>query len=205
MITRRLLWSVLGIVALWHPASSESGRFDAIKERLASAECVRLDFINIIYSEIFDIVDSTVGSACIASDGRYRVELGDDTYLYDGTDLHSYSRENNQVVIEAIDPDADAGSEVTFLTHLEEFFETEAQSSGNSYRLRRRKDSAGDLPDSMTVILDPQKLQIDRLEFFDINDEFNIIELLNQQLDSACTEADFTPNFPDSVETVKLR
>lgn len=205
MMMRRLLWSVLGIVALWQLAASESGRFDAVKERLASAACVRLDFINIIHSDIFDIVDSTFGSACLASDGRYRVMLGDDTYLYDGTDLHSYSKENNQVVIEAIDPDADAGSEVTFLTHLEEFFETSAPASGNSYRLRRRKHSVGDLPDSMTVILDPEKLQIDRLEFFDINDEFNIIELLNQQLDSACTEADFTPNFPDSVETVKLR
>lgn len=205
MMTRRLLWSVLGIVALWHPAASESGRFDRVKERLASAECVRMDFINIIHSEIFDIVDSTTGSACLASDGRYRVRLGDDTYLYDGSDLHSYSRENNQVVVEAVDPDSDAGREVTFLTRLEELFETKGQPTANSYRLSRRKDSMEDLPDSMTVIVDPERLLINRVEFYDINDEFNIIELLNQNLDSACTDRDFTPNFPDSVETVKLR
>ena len=205
MMRQRLLWPVLGIVALCHSATPDSGRFDAVKERLASAECVRLDFVNIIHSDIFDIVDTSFGSVCLASDGRYQVRLGDDTYLYDGRDLHSYSKENNQVVVETVDADSDAGSEVTFLMRLEELFETKAQQTANSYNLLRRKDSVGDLPDSMTVIIDPEKLQIDRLEFYDINDEFNIIELLHQQLDSACTETDFAPNFPDSVETVKLR
>ena len=133
------------------------------------------------------------------------MSLGDDTYLYDGTDLHSYSKDNNQVVVEAVDPDADAGREVTFLTRLEELFETRGRDSEDSYRLRRRKGSMEDLPDSMTVTVDPENLRIDRLEFFDINEEFNVIELLNQRLDSACTEVDFIPNFPDSVETVKLR
>lgn len=194
----------MALVVLCCPVGADSGPFDAVKKRLASAGCVRLDFINIIHSDIFDMVDSTHGSACLASDGRYLVTLGDDTYLYDGTHLHSYSRENNQVVIESIDPDSDAGSGVTFLTHLEELFETEAGSSDNSFRLRRRKNSEGDLPDSMTVVINREKLQIDRLEFFDINEEFNVFELLNQQLDSLCTETDFRPNFPDSVETVKL-
>ncbi|MDH3891587.1 MAG: outer membrane lipoprotein carrier protein LolA [candidate division Zixibacteria bacterium] len=204
MKTLRLLWPALGFVAIGHAATSEADRFEAVKTRLASAECVRLDFVNVIHSDIFDVVDSTFGSACLASDGRYRVRLGDDTYLYDGTDLHSYSRENNQVVIEAVNADSEAFSEVRFLTHLEEFFETQPQSSANSYRLLRRRDSVGDLPDSMTVIIHSEKLQIDRLEFFDINDEFNTIELLHQQLDSVCTEVDFIPNFPDSVETVKM-
>jgi outer membrane lipoprotein-sorting protein len=133
------------------------------------------------------------------------VSLGDDIYLYDGHNLHSYSKENNQVIIEAVDPESDVGREVTFLIRLEELFETESQTTKNSWRLLRRKGTEEDLPDSMVVTINSDRLQIDRLEFYDINDEFNIIELHNQQLDSTCTTTDFVPNFPDSVETVKMR
>ncbi len=178
--------------------------FDRIKSRLAGAGCVRLEFVSIIESEIFDLVDSTSGTACLASDGRYHVTLGPDSYLYDGRLLYSFSYENNQVLIETVGDTTDYGREITFVTRLDEFYETFSLPTRERYRLLLRPGIAGDLPDSMTVVISGDPPTIRRLEYYDINDEFNCIELLNQQLDATCADDDFTPAFPDSAETVKL-
>ena len=178
--------------------------FDRVKSRLAGAGCVRLEFASIIESEIFDLVDSTSGTACLASDGRYHVTLGPDSYLYDGRLLWSFSHENNQVLIETVGDTTGHGREITFVTRLDEFYDTFSLPTRNRYRLLLRPGITGDLPDSMTVVIDGDPPAIRRLEYYDINDEFNRIELLNQQLDSVCADDDFIPAFPDSVETVKL-
>ena len=178
--------------------------FDRIKSRLAGAGCVRLEFVSIIESEIFDLVDSVSGTACLASDGRYHVTLGPDSYLYDGRLLWSFSYENNQVLIETVGDTTDHAREITFVTRLDEFYETFSLPRGNRYRLLLRPGIAGDLPDSMTVLISGNPPVIRRLEYYDINDEFNRIELLSQQLDTICADDDFTPAFPDSAETVKL-
>ena len=192
-------------MALALSTDAEAGDdFDRIKSRLAEAACVRLEFVSIIESEIFDLVDSTSGTACLASDGRYHVTLGPDSYLYDGRLLYSFSYENNQVLIETVGDTTDHGREITFVTRLDEFYETFSLPTRNRYWLLLRPGITGDLPDSMTVLISGEPPVIRRLEFYDINDEFNRIELLNQQLDTICADDDFTPAFPDSAETVKL-
>ena len=178
--------------------------FDRIKEELADASCVRIAFVSIVESEIFDVVDSTFGTAYIARDGRYHVRLGSDSYLYDGHFLHSYSEENNQVVVEQVDTIIAVGSTVSFITRLDEFYKTQRLKADREYRLRKKSDSGGDLPDSMIVAIDPEKLRIVRLEYLDINEEPNTIILLEQSIDSICVQGEFEPAFPDSVEVLKL-
>ncbi|MCK4460705.1 MAG: outer membrane lipoprotein carrier protein LolA [candidate division Zixibacteria bacterium] len=199
-----LLSTVLCMVLVLSVIAQADDDFDRIKNRLAEAGCVRLEFVSIIESEIFDLVDSMRGTACLASDGRYYVTLGPDNYLYDGRLLYSFSHENNQVLIEEVGDTTDYGREITFVTRLDEFYETIFLPTRNRYRLFLRSGITGDLPDSMTVVIDGDPLAIRRIEFYDINDEFNRIELLSRQLDSVCADDDFIPAFPDSAETVKL-
>ncbi len=202
MKTKPLILCLLAIISLCVTATAEKEPFEQIKDRLATAQCVRLEFLNVIYSDIFDLVDSTYGYACLASDGRYRVTIGTDTYLFDGEYLHSYSEENNQVVVEPYYSDME--SEITFITRLDDLYTTAKTDDPERFHLTLRKKTEGELPDSMTVMIDPVDRLISRLEYYDINDELNLIILLSQELDSLCNESDFSPNFPDSVEILRL-
>lgn len=179
--------------------------FQRVKQELAEAVCARFDFVGILESDIFDEVDSTYGTAYLAKDGRFRVEMGEEVYLYDAQYLYTYSPENNQVTIESIADDEELGKEILFLTHLDELYTTAFLKPG-VYRLKKKERTSerDEIPDSLTVFLTPNQRRIERLEYLDINDERNTILILKQHIDSVCDDDIFVPDFPDSVERVKL-
>ncbi len=182
----------------------DQDRFEIVKKQLTEAACTRIEFLSIIESDIFDLVDTAEGSAYLARDGRFRVAVGMDLYLYDLQRLYSYSSENNQVVIEDVTGGADVGKEVSFIVHFDELYETRVIEAGRSYQLVKKSDRATDTPDSLTVYLAPDTLVLERLEYLDVNEEPNVIIILHQGTDTRCEDSQFQPRFPDSVETVRL-
>ena len=184
--------------------SAAADRFGAIKEQLAQAACTRFEFISIIESEIFDVTDSATGTAYIARDGRFNVTLGEDRYLFDLSFMYSYSAENNQVVIEKVSDKEGVSREISFITRLDELYETHTIRPGKSYRLLKKPGEKGDIPDSVTVFIAQDTLQLERLEYLDINEERNVIVILKQQTGKDCDDEQFEPAFPDSVERIKL-
>jgi hypothetical protein len=199
--------TVLRVVFLWLVCLSigaAADRFDTIKEQLSQAVCTRFEFISIIESEIFDATDSAVGTAYIARNGRFNVTVGEDQYLYDLRFLYSYSAENNQVVIEKVSGRAQISREISFITHLDELYETHTIPTGKFYRLLKKPGEKSDIPDSVTVFIAQDTLKLERLEYFDINEERNVIVILKQQICKDCDRKQFEPAFPDSVERIKL-
>jgi len=185
-------------------ASATADRFDTIKEQLAQAACTRFEFVSIIESEIFDAADSAASTAYIARDGRFNVTLGEDRYLFDLRFLYSYSAENNQVVIEKVSDQAQVSREISFITRLDELYETHTIRPGKSYRLLKKPGEKSDIPDSVTIFIAPDSLQLERLEYLDINEERNVIVILKQQTGKDCDKKQFEPAFPDSVEKIRL-
>lgn len=177
--------------------------FDKLKDKLAGAKCVRLDFLSIIESDIFERIDTTRGTAYIADDGRYLVVLGDDEYLYNLELLYSYSKVNNQVTIEKID--SRTGEDVVFVMRLDSLYNTAVVRKDLEYRLVK-KDSVfeSNIPDSLDLFMEPDKLVLVEIKYFDVNDELNRIVFLRQDFGSVCDENRFTPQFPDSVEKIEL-
>ncbi|MCH7947459.1 MAG: hypothetical protein IIC66_06635 [candidate division Zixibacteria bacterium] len=45
---------------------------------------------------------------------------------------------------------------------------------------------------------------IAEIRYIDINEDLNRVEFLTQKTDSSCSARGFAPDFPDSVEKVKL-
>ncbi len=185
-------------------AGLAADRFGTIREQLAEAACTRLEFVSIIESEIFEAADSAAGTAYIAHDGRFNVTLGEDRYLFDLRFLYSYTAENNQVVIEEVADQAQITREISFVTRLDELYETQTVAPGKSYRLLKKAGEKSDIPDSLTVYIAPDVLQLERLEYFDINEERNVIVIRKQQTSKDCDETQFEPAFPDSVERIRL-
>ncbi len=178
--------------------------FQSIKDRFAAAPCVSIDFLSILHSEVFASVDTQNCSAYLARDGRYLVAIGTDVYLCDNHLQYSYSASNNQVVEQKADSSAGEARQLAYITRLDELYKTTILESDKVYKLTRREKSAGSLPDSMTVTIDKSKGRIVRIDYFDINDERVSIVLLGESVLKTCDDSKFVPNFPDSVETVKL-
>ena len=187
------------------PASSRGAdKFADIKAVLKSAHCVRFEFVSILHSSIFRQTDSSAGSAIIARDGRYRVKLGNDEFLNDSRSLYSYSQENNQVIVERVDSTIAFSKEVSYITRLDDFFKTYVVRAGAEYRLIRTAAGVRNIPDSMRILLNRDKQQIERLEYLDVNGERVSVVIKNQQMKGACDDRQFEADFPDSVERVKL-
>ncbi len=194
-------------MALWVfclSAASGADRFDEVKAKLAEAVCTRFEFRSIVESSVFDQVDSMDGTAYLAHDGRFNITLGPDQYLFDGTNLYSYSAENNQVVIEQLDDTEMVSKEISFITKLDKFYNTQSIKPDSLYRLLKKAGVKGDIPDSITVSVARRELKLDHLEYYDVNDERTVIVILNQQPDTVCSKREFQPVFPDSVERLKL-
>lgn len=176
-----------------------------VNQRSADAVCIRYEFLSIIESEIFGTVDTTIGSADLAADGRFDIWLGGDRYLYDLERMYSYSISNNQVVIEPAEAGANVADEIRFLTRLEELYHAKPDTNKGRYSLTRKKeDLQSDLPDSLHITINPEKLIIEKVEYFDLNDDLNRLIIQKQEYHDNCEAAPFLPDFPDSVERVKL-
>jgi len=179
--------------------------FDGIKQSYRKAACVTISFVSIIESSVFETVDSLTGSAVIAGSGRYVVALGKDKYVFDGVDLYSYSHDNNQVVIERLDPDDRFGAEVSFITRLDEIYKTAILRPDSTYRLVKSTTGYDNVPDSLVVTIDRRKSAIRTIEYFDVNEEKNRIVFKEQSLTGGCDSSLFVPEFPDSAERIRLR
>ncbi|MDZ4724333.1 MAG: outer membrane lipoprotein carrier protein LolA [candidate division Zixibacteria bacterium] len=178
--------------------------FDSIKKELSEADCVRIEFLSVLESKVFETVDTMPGTAHIAEAGSYRIQLGPDWFLYDGTDLYSYSFDNNQVTIEKVPPERALNEEISFLTRLDEFYKSYILTPGSRYRLIKQKSNDTNIPDSMIVMIDAKKKVIERVEYLDENSDRNVIHIISQNTKAACKSDQFKADISDSCDVVRI-
>jgi len=181
---------------------SETDPLEQIKTTMAGSACCRFEFISILESTVFDSVDSTLGSALIATDGRYRIVIGPDEYLKTSDHLYSYAGEQNQVTVEKAGSGTDEA--ISFITRLDDYYSTRVISPGHCYFLVRRDTTLSGMPDSLTMYLTGRPRRLDRLEYFDLNEDLNRIVFLASEYQAECDQQALTPRFPDSAEVIKL-
>ncbi len=179
-------------------------RLDQVKRSMSEAQCYEVKFLSIVESDVFNTVDTTKGEAYIALDGRYSVKIGDDRYVYDREFLYSYSKEQNQVTIEPFDYRNAPVEEVTFIVRLDDYFETHVVKKDREYRLLRTDTAATSLPDSLVLFLENKKAKIERLEFFDLNEDFNRIVFRSQKAKSKCSNKKLFLDYPDDASVIRL-
>ncbi len=177
--------------------------FLATKKKLESAECLQLSFRSYVHSDVFETVDTLNGKAYIDADGRYRIQLGSDEYLYDRTTLYSYSKENNQVTIQKGDT-LNSSNEIQLLTRLDELYESSVITPNETYRLVKKVGTSENMPDSVLMTVNAAKATVKRLEYMNENGDRTQIDISEQKMLSVCDAKQFLPNYPDSVERIKL-
>jgi len=197
------IFSTITAALIFASAALGGDSFEGVKAKLKVARCTSIEFDMIVEYSLFEEVDSSDGSACIAHDGRYIVRTGQDIFAYDGDRAYDYSAENNQVVVTA-DPEDEGSEQISFLTRLDDFYQTRTAIKNRQYMLSRRPEETADVPDSLVVYLDDSSESIDRVEYIDANGDLNRIAIRLMTTDSSCATCQFTPDLPDSVETVRL-
>lgn len=195
---------LLTIILLTVSVANAADPFDTVKRNMAEAACVRIEFLSILESDVFDVVDSIKGTALIARYGRFHVNVGTEEYLYDGTLLQTYSSQTNQVIIEAPSGDLFVGSEIALITRLDDYYRTTAVKPGSEYSLTKIDTSDTQLPPQITVMLNGTTGGIDELIYDDVNGDKNRIVFLNERLSEVCPEDSFVPMFPKTAERIRL-
>ncbi len=191
-------------LAMLAVAASAEDKFDLIKANLAKAECIQIQFMSILESGIFDRTDTAQGTALLAKDGRFLVTISEDKYLMAGDLLYSYSKANNQVIIEDVDSTRAVSSEVAYIRKLDDWYKTRILRPDREYFLVRTGPKGNSIPDSMTVSIDPKQGRISRIAYFDLNDELVTVVFVKETHHDACDQQRFEPDFPRSAERVKL-
>ncbi len=176
--------------------------YDKIKEKLKNSQCMHYKIIAVVESDIFETVDSTYGEAYISKNGRYNITLGEESYLYDLKNYYTYVVANNQVIIEK--GDGNSNDDILFITKLDEFYKSHILIPDLEYRLMKKENIIGDFPDSLIIKTDKKSHELREISYYDINEELNRIIFLTQSYKSICDDSLFIPNYPDSVERVKL-
>lgn len=207
MNRRHLPAILLVILLLLHgPISAEkkADPMDRLTEELRSAGCISIDFVSIVTSDIFESVDSVSGTANLARDGRFHVRLGDDWFVQDSASLTSYNSNQHQVTIEQRPPDSSHAHEVTFLTRLDQWFDSRILQSQKQYHLRRKRTAPASLPDSLSVWLSNDRKRLERFTFRDENGDVHTIVIQQMHLSATCKTGQFLPAIPAGADIVRL-
>lgn len=200
-LTLTLIASILAAVSSFGQADP----FASVKTAMSRATCCRYEFLSIVESSVFESVDTTLGTALISADGRYHISIGTDEYLRTADRLYSYSRRENQLTVEEITPDNGPQESVSFITRFDAFYSTKMRVPRCQYFLRRTDTAAVDLPDSLTVIMSEGQPRLDRLVYFDVNDDRNQIVFGTCEYLDKCDETALAPHFPDSAQVINIR
>lgn len=185
-------------------AESATDPFERLKADLSSSDCIRLEFISVVSSEVFESVDSVAGSALVAADGRFRIRLGPDWFVQDSASLYSFNAAQNQITIERRPPDSASTLELTFLTRLDQWFDSRILQARKSYLLVRKPASPSSLPDSLTLGLTNGPQRLEQVAFVDENGDAHTIWVRQLTLNARCRSNQFVPDIPDSADVVRL-
>ncbi len=190
-----------------HPSGQDArpqkgDRFQEIKAELDSAAMVSFDILITVKSEIFDEIDSTAGKISISRDGRYIARLNDDVYLFDGECVWEFSSENNQATKRCLGEGEEVENRLAFIKNLDDYYKTSVIKENSIYRLIKKDEDDGSLPDSMLICLKESDLA--RIEYLDLNNDLNKVQILKETISDSLPQGVFNMNLPDSVEVITL-
>ncbi len=197
-----VIYLMLSLACAGHQSGlADDDPLHLIMDEMAAADCCRFEFISILESEVFDTVDSTTGTAMIASDSRYRISLGPDVYLRTDELLYSYSGENEQVTVERVGGSSARDETIRFITQLDNYYRI--QWVTDKYMLNRKANSDSNLPKMILLTLNDAG-GLGRLFYIDDNGDTNWIVISESSFQPECDSAAFAPDFPETTELIKL-
>lgn len=175
-----------------------------IKKDWSAAKLIRFDVLIAVESEVFNTVDSTSGNIVIAEDGRYRANIGDELFLFDGKCIWEVSFANLQATRQCLKEGERFENRLIFLKDINSYYRTASSIKGDGYLLVKNQGIGEALPDSINLYLDRKAGRISFLEYYDLNSEKNTVFLHDVKLQSEVEDKIFEYLPSDSIEVITL-
>lgn len=208
----RILGYVAGVLALLSTvaAAQEAGEIlEDVRAKYAAIQDAELKFTQTVRFPVSRAEQRTSGTLLMKKTNRYRVETDDMLVVTDGTTVWSYSKGNNQVLIDTFRLDERAYSpERILLAAPEDFTPT---------LLGKEKSGKMELAVLRLVPTDPGFVRvlklwvnesdnlIRRVELTDANDKVTTYEVSDLRLNRGVSDSRFVYAIPEGVEVVDLR
>lgn len=202
----RQIFRALGFLLISFSSLSLAGDdlLENIKKDWSAAKLIRFDVLIAVESEVFNTVDSTSGNIVIAEDGRYRANIGDELFLFDGKCIWEVSFANLQATCQCLKEGERFENRLIFLKDISSYYRTTSSIKGDGYLLVKNQGIGEALPDSINVYLDRKANRISLLEYYDLNSEKNTVFLHDVKLQSEVEDKIFEYLPSDSIEVITL-
>ena len=122
-------------------ARSSAPVVDLVRKNYSGAVSIRADFTMQIYWSVREKSETRQGQAWMAPGDRFRVALGNDTYVSDGKILYSYNKKNRQLVIKNLSQVSPSSRPSNFLS-----------SFIGEYPFREKKREQGEAANELAVL-----------------------------------------------------
>lgn len=185
-------------------AREKPNLFEKIERRLSSSPQVEISFEHIVVSEFFATADTLVGKVTFTSDGRYLTDLGQDQYLFDGECLWEYSLTYAQATRNCLQAGQRIDDSFLFFRNFNEYYSIMEVVKDSLYLLTIVPEHRGGAPDSLRIVLNKDEERIETMEYYDINEELNLMVIGKESFFETVDSLLFMARFPDSVEIIEF-
>lgn len=193
------------ITSSWMNVTAEPGNLlSRIEDRYRQSAQTDVEFLHVVVSDFFETADTVSGAITFDSSGRYRTQLGDDIYLFDGACLWEYSALYSQATRNCLQTGQRIEDSFLFFTRFSDYYTIVEEHPDSLYKLRILSDRKGDAPDSLVVEVSKVESRILELRYYDINDELNVAHLVNETSHDQPDTSAFSASFPDSTEMILI-
>ena len=160
-------------------------------------------------SSVFDDERTQEGQAWLDASGRFRVEVGGETFVCNADTLWHHVPAYNQVTVRILDSAGRAGLPTDFLWGLRrDFFPVDCRNDTLDKKVLLKVRAVAKTPTAaiqrLTMWIDPRRFLVERAAYVDYNDDRVNLRFSHVKKDDEDAARRFFLNVPDSVEVVTL-
>jgi outer membrane lipoprotein carrier protein len=153
--------------------------------------------------------DKTSGSMLLSYPEKFRVSTPEQTLASDGDSLWTYSVENKQVTIEAMNKLEDVVTPADYLFRFKEHYDLDYDSTATiskhpCHQLSLKSKDDKQYVRSMKVFIDTETSLVRRVIYRDMNDNKITLDFSDWKLGAAFDPSEFRFKTPSGVEEVRV-
>lgn len=204
---KKILAGILLFLSVRAAVSSEPAVCALIRKKYTSTAFIRTDFTQKIYWSVREKTSKKRGSLSLAPGNKFRVTLGNDTYVSNGNTVWHYNRNNGQVVIRNVSDINLASLPAHILTtFFANWTFSEKRRSGSSVVLAGKADSiSAENYRSLAVTADASDGTVSKLVITDNNNNIHTYILSKTSFGEKIADTTFEFEAPPDAHTIDKR
>lgn len=208
------IWRVLGfllVVSLLVAASDPREIITNVREHMLELQPLRLEFQQQFEWKLTGKQEQYRGEMLLAGPEQFRITTPDQTVVSDGETMWTYSRLENQVIVDSVRRDSRTLMPRDILFSFPENYSADLwkeEVSINNRRavaLRLRPEGEDQFLNEIRVWVDTRSWEPLRVQLTDINGNRTVYELQSLRQDTTISESAFTFEPPDTTEVIDVR